>query len=634
MKVNHFTTKGCWDYYLEVPAALTYKIYNDDSTKTAAIVHWSFATDEEYIHGNNFDKLRLTIEYLKDKYKMNRVEEKTKRVDGHKVKYEDVNRYKLVVFTVDLDLLYEFIKHEFKCDIFNVNGKGIASCIIEDVIEFRDVEFIGTDRWREFSNNENKLAQLLDYAKYYFENIAKTEGSGKLPITIQQVIKDKIKENMTSADKAFVESIYPGENEYLMAKKYLYIGGFCDTRMTDKYEGSVGHIDFKTSYVARMLTEGYPMSRFTRYPTENLHYALKHNCCIIKVVYYNFRANKFKFLTRDKAVSIENPKYDSNGRIISADKVELYINELDFELISNCYKYDTMVVLSLFCATKGQLPKYVRKVAEDYYADKETLEKNSVDQIWAKLCTEVVYGTCSTGLFGIGEKPWKEFKEKAVLSPYWGIWTASHARYALVSFCKMLEEDWLYSDTDSLFFKNPYLHVQLIEKYNAARRAIMYKYCDENDLDYNVFSELGTFTYEDGSDCNNFVISAFKALGPKRYIFTISNKRIITKIAGYKKQYMTEAGTSVNIWSKVFGDSEAMYDAFEETTKLKDVIKVSRKIDEPYTIEYNGEVYHCKSGKWIGYMISNISMKDMFEMQSILDEQLKETQKNLGREQI
>lgn len=634
MKVNHFTSKGCWDYYAEVPAAFTYKIYNDDSTKTAAIVHWDFSTKTEYIQGNTFDKLRLAIEWLKQKYKLDRKEDIITRVKGKKVKLNVDHKYKLVVFTTNLDLLYQFIKHEFNCEIFNVNGKGIATCVIDDYIEFRDVEFIGTERWKEFSTSDKLSDKLVDYAEYYFNNIAKTEGSGKLPITIQQVIKDKIKNNMTADDKEFVKSIYPGKDEYLMAKKYLYIGGFCDTRTTDKYEGTVGHIDFKTSYVARMLTDDFPMSRFCEWPTTDLKLALKTKCCIINVVYENFKADKFRFITKDKVLEATNDLYDKNGRLISANKVEFFVNELDFELISTCYKYDKFIVTRLSCADKGKLPKYLRSVAEEFYAAKETLPDESVDKLWAKICTEITYGTCATGLYGVDEKKWDDFRDKAILNPYWGIWTASHARYALVSFCKLLEEDWLYSDTDSLFFKNPYLHVQLIEKYNAARRAIMFKYCAENNLDYNIFSELGTFTYEDGSDCNNFVITAFKALGPKRYIFTISNRNIVTKIAGYKKQYKTEEGTVVNIWSKVFGDNDIMYDAFEDSTHLKDVIKTTKNIDEPYTLEYNGEKYYCKSGRWTGYIISNLSFDDIFRMQYLAEERLKEIQKELGREQI
>lgn len=627
MKVNHFNGEPNWDYYVEVPAAFNFKVYNDNATLTAAVVKWEFVTDDMYIQGDDFDKLKLSLEFIKTKYDLGPTA---------------FNKpYKIIAFVDGLDLLYEFIKEEFNCEVFNVGGKGIGVCCIDKAIELREVKFIATDRWHEFAVSNKKTEALLEYAHYYFDHVIMwhkyrtkvdtDDLTAKLPITTQEVIKTKIAENMTKLDKEFVRSIYPDKEDYLDAKKYMYIGGFCDTASTDKVEETIGHIDFKTSYVARMLTEGYPMSKFKKVDVSELMDALKTNCCIIKVSYKNFRANKFCFL--DKAHVFDSRNLKTRGRddrIISADYVTFILNELDFELVSNCYLYDDLRIVSLRVADKGQLPKYVRMVAEECYAAKET--KTGIDKLWAKMCTEVVYGACAKGLYDIDNKAWADFKDKAILSPYWGIWTASYARFALVNFAILLGTDWLYSDTDSIFFKNPYLHVQLIEQYNKSRRAIMYKYCMENNLDYNIFSELGTFTYEDGSNKDNFVITAFKSLGPKRYIFSIG-KKIIPKIAGYKKQYKVD-GQLVNIWSKTYGDDEAMYDAFEDNARMNDIIKFTRKIEKPYDLHYNGKVYHCKSGKFTGYKISNMSYDDILNMALDMENELKAIQKELGREQI
>lgn len=622
MKVNHFNGEPNWDYYMEVPAAFNFKIYNDTATQTAAVVKWEFATDDMYIHGDDFDKLKLSLEFIKSKYDLG-------------------EKYKLIVFTEDLDLLYHFIKNEFSCEVFNVGGKGIGICCIDDAIELREVKFIATEHWNEFTTSNKKIEALLEYAHYYFDNVImwhkyKTKVhtddlTAKLPLTIQEVIKNKISDNMTKTDKAFIESIYPERDEYLMAKKYLYIGGFCDTATKEKVSETIGHIDFKTSYVARMLTEKYPMSKFKKVDVSTLEQSLKNNCCIIKVRYTNFKVKRLGFLNKDKAYKFENIKTrEYDAKIYSADSITFFLNELDFELVSQCYTYDTIEVLSLYVADKGQLPKYVRKVAEECYAAKET--RSGVDKIWAKMCTEVIYGACAKGLYGIQDKAWKDFRDKAILSPYWGMWTASHARYALISFAILLGSDWLYSDTDSIFFKNPYLHVQLIEKYNEARRAIMYKYCAENGIDYNVFSELGTFTYEDGSNKDKFVISAFKSLGPKRYIFSIG-KKIVPKIAGFKKQYKV-GDELVNIWSKTFGNDETMYNEFKDNRKMRDIIKVTKILDKPYDLIYNGKVYHCKSGKFTGFIVSNISFEDVVNKAADMEAELKEIQKELGREQI
>lgn len=632
MKENHFKDgKPTWVYYEEVPAAFAVGIFNDENTFKAAIVKWNLVVDDEFFTGNTIEDLKLTIKYLTKKYSLGKssYKKEVKRRDG--TSYVGSFDKKLIVFCEDLGTIHQFIKKEFDCSVFNVNGKGIGSCILNDTIELRDVKFIGTDDWKKFSNADSTTYKLLDFAKYYYDHIAKTDGSGKAPITLQQVIKQELKNKMTVADKELVYECFPNKKkDYEDAMKYMYIGAFCDNKDQEEYNETMGHIDFKTSYVARMLLDYYPISSFKLVNVNEFADAIKTKCCKIKVTFKNFEAKKFKFLQDKRCIFKEHSYYkvDELHRILYAEEVTFLLNELDFELATNFYDYRSYEIKGLAVADRGQLPAYVREVAEKHFIGKETCD--GIDKIWEKMLTEIVYGATCKAIYNMNEKSWKDIREEAILSPYWGIWTTSHARYALMMFAAALGEDWNYSDTDSLFFTNPLLHVQLIEKYNENVRARMFKYCVENEADYNVLSELGTFTYEDGSSSSHFTITRFKALGPKRYIYTIEDSELVTKIAGYKKQYKKD-GALVNVWAFKY-DKDSIYDVFEDNFKIQDVQKFSISKDEPCEVEYDGKIYKMKSYKFTGYRRTNKSTIEMFEEAGEAYDLLKELQDSLGKE--
>ncbi len=608
LKENHFiNNEWVWHSYFECPCSLDVYVYQDLKVEAAAIVKWKLMIFDKLYLGSTVEELvtyfeDLTFEFNKDE--------------------------RLIIFVENLDYLYFFIQHYFNCDIFDVGGKGICSVVLNDHIELREVKYIGTDNWEEFSAKETRVEKLYDFAKYYWSDIVtKKNILGKTPLTLQQVVTNKIKDNMTKEDKALIADIFPKTKQgYEQAVKYLYIGGYCDGR--DDVAETIGHIDFKTSYIARMLTDYYPITPFKKSDID-IEDALKEKCCIIRVKFTDFKANRIKFIHKKRALALsEEFTIDEVQRIISAKEITLLLNELDFELVCNCYTFAKYEIISLAIADRGPLPKYIRNVAEECYKDKETLE--GINKVWAKMCTEIVYGATVKALYNIDSKSWHEVREQQPLSPYFGIWTTSHARYALISMVLLLGNDFLYSDTDSIYFKNPLLHVQLIEKYNENRRAKMELYCIKNGLDYRAFSELGTFTYEDGATKDHFTISRFKALGPKRYMYD-GECGLVTKVAGYKKQYYKD-GKLVNAWEHNF-DKDEIFERFEDDTKVKDIQKVSLRIDEPCTVYYEGEPYTAKSYILTAYKITRDSTKERFAEAAEAEEKLKEKQKLLGKEE-
>lgn len=644
MRVRRFDSSRAgspfyFDRYLDVPAALVFYTHNDVKELKSVVTKVELA-----IGGNLYilDGIEEFVEFIKS-YTF------------------DMNK-KLLVFMTGLDVFYHFIKKEFdKIETFNPRDLGVATCLIDDFIELREITTIAGQDWTKLVNGPTPIQYAYNFAKYYYSEImmyatkedSEVEPIVYLPVTMQQIIQTEIKQNSSKEYKELVQALMPRTSRfYKKIMTNLYMGGFCDKNpmyynednepILDLRNTVIGHIDFKTSYIARMLTDYFPITRFERSknPEQDLESALKNKCCIIEVTYTNFKAvDTVRFLSKKRAVSIsEDATVNGVDKILTASEVSFMVTELDFELINMFYSFDSFKVTDLYTSERGELPYEIRDVAHRHYYNKENLEKGSSNQLWEKWLTEIIYGATCKKLYNIDEKNWtEEVVKHAILSPYWGIWTTSHARFALLSVIKLLGNDFLYSDTDSIFFKNPYMHTQLINKYNNNVIAKNKLYCYEHSresllLRNDAFIKLGTFTYEDGASEEHFTINDFISSGPKAYIYALEDGTIITKVAGYKKQYMIN-GKLETAWIRDFPNKDELFDAFSNpNTKLDDKMTVTFVSDEPCELEYNGKVYKVKSYKLVAEKKVVLTRHKVFKKLAEQDAEYEELCIKNGRE--
>ena len=118
-------------------------------------------------------------------------------------------------------------------------------------------------------------------------------------------------------------------------------------------------------------------------------------------------------------------------------------------------------------------------------------------------------------------------KKKAFLLPQWGIYVCAYARYRLLDVLYKTGSDGIYCDTDSIkYFGN---HEDMFTEINKATEKTVKYMCDELELDYNLFYDLGSFE----SEYNGEELTG-KFLGAKRYIVTYKGVDHVT-IAGLPK---------------------------------------------------------------------------------------------------
>lgn len=623
MKINRGKTdKGWqWDDYAMLPAALTVEIVthlNQEivhpkmTKQAAAIVSWRARVAGQGYSGSNVYDL---VKFFDEVYNLT----------GQRV----------ILFVPELDTLQYFLKHE-KTEIFDINGRGAGVLRVKSV-ELRDPKFLFKD-WEKINPVEDDLLCTYGFAEWYWTAVVDKNFA---PLTTQQVIKRKMKDRMTFPDKCLVQDLIPYyKSTYIEDMTHLLMGAYSDALETEELNEPIGHVDFKTSYGARLMLDYFPMSPFEPIELDldmTLKEALTHYCCRIKCTLYGVEASPIRFLSKRRAISYENAEFDDLNRFKSADKLTILVTELDFALLKKLYKFKSITIDDICIANRGPLPAYVRDTVAECYAGKEAYPKGSVERSWYKELTEMCNGACIKSVYGLDDGKWSEIKKtKMYLSPYWGIWCMAHARYELLRIAMQMGNDFIYAHTDSIYFTNPVFHVDLIEEYNKNQENKIYRYCMEHGLDFSVYQNLGKFEYEDGADAYSPTIIRFLANGPSRYCYTYINEHheheVVIKAGGYAKQWLKD-GKLVNIWEYIFDNEDDVYANFNDDFKVTDIIRHVEPKDGPCMLVHNGKVYSSPSYALVYYEKTHTSYKERLVEAREAQAMLAGKQIELGKEQ-
>ena len=291
-----------------------------------------------------------------------------------------------------------------------------------------------------------------------------------------------------------------------------------------------------------------------------------------------------------------------NGRILFGTQVTVFLTDRDIANYRDFYDWDAVEIHSLKKSKYGRLPSYLTDVIIEYYVKKADLKAKGLDDTTeyriAKAMVNSAYGMLCEKLhmtkFGFVDGEWYsenptsdsiqeayldeiigagEDRDKVymglkmprrILSVYWGVWTTAHARRRLLQNLKTIsgpnynaEDDTIYCDTDSIYFKNPEKYQGMIDMWNNQIYKINEKWvANENknravkrdkgiaveDINYDYFKTLGDFDWI--SKHGNY--TRFKTLGAKRYVKETSDGKITQTIAGLPKGVLSEYASSVD----------------------------------------------------------------------------------------
>lgn len=308
------------------------------------------------------------------------------------------------------------------------------------------------------------------------DKLMKTENDNyfSLPLTSTGYVRRDVKAALVG--NTLAQDTYPDYETYQMLR-WAFRGG--DTHanrwIVGKILNDVHSFDRSSSYPDVMINRKFPITAFKDYDTRQLERAIKRGyACLMHLLLCdvklrdNFCGNPYIPLAKCKHLVGE---VTDNGRILSADHLEICCTDIDYQIMKEQY-YFHKEVITLKVARYGELPQPFKDVIISLYKEKTRL-KGVKDALIEYALTKAKINACygmavqdpvkqsiiySEGEFSLNvNKTPQEIleagKKKAFLPYAVGVWVTAWARKALFDGTKIVGQGgFVYCDTDSIKF--------------------------------------------------------------------------------------------------------------------------------------------------------------------------------------
>ena len=485
-----------------------------------------------------------------------------------------------------------------------------------------------TDKELQYCIND-----VLVVSAYIKEQIEKERYIHKIPLTCTGYCRRFVRKNCLYGPvfklwrkqfrryNAFIKSLKIRTIEEYKQLKRAFQGGF--THAAQLYctytLDNVAHVDFSSSYPYVLLSEQFPMSTpedidCSTLTKEQFDYYLKHYCCLFDCRIYDLKP-KFEYENYIAAYKcfLKCGVIENNGRVYKAGMIATTLTEIDMLIINSTYTFSRIEISNLKIYRKGYLPIEIIKSIIELYKNKTMLKgvkgkeneylvsKGLLNSTYGMMVTDIIRDiiTYQDNEWGIEPGDAQEQLDKynnsrrRFLYYPWGVWCTAYARRNLWYGITNMGKDYIYADTDSIFYNPDPKNEAFINSYNQLCEKKLRRMCDHYGLDYEkellpktvkgVVKPIGIFDHEPD-------IQKFKTLGAKRYMTYIDGELSIT-VSGVNKK------TAIP-WLLENCGVDCAFEAFEEglivpedaTGKLTHYY-----IDKPYEGEitdYLGNKYH------------------------------------------
>lgn len=548
--------------------------------RLALMYVWMLDVCECVIYGRTWEQLVYVLECLDDRFDLRR------------------NNVKLPIFVHNLSFEFSFMYSYFDWDdIFALDSRSPIRATTGP-FEFRDSLVLFGTKLAAIKLHDHKAAKMVGDLDYRPKRTPKTpltdeewgycyqdvnvlslaireklhdnnDTMATMPMTRTGYVRREVRRRMSRDPKAMdlVRSLTMTKEVYDMLRE-LYQGGFTHTGnyASRKVHKNVASHDFRSSYPAVIVSEKYPMSKFTRAQPARFayYYTRSDNWAMMFRVRITGLKEKFIFehpISESHGLCL-NPTVD-NGRVVSADIITIVADENDWATIKDAYTWTTAEVIELYVARKEYLPKPIVEYMMQCYKAKTELKGDKAQLIYYNLSKEVcnsIYGMMvtdpikTTWFFdptnneclwgeemGDPDEMLKRYNKNKSRCLYyaWGVWVTSYARRNLWRGIFEFGPDYCYSDTDSIKGRMTPEHQQWIDDYNLEITAKVKACLTHHGLDPKLAEPvsrkgavcpIGQWDYE-----GTYI--RFKALGAKRYMYeTDDHDKYHCTVAGIGKK--------------------------------------------------------------------------------------------------
>ena len=342
------------------------------------------------------------------------------------------------------------------------------------------------------------------------------------------------------------------------------------------FQGGMTHAN--CLYVNRLLTCGvgsydisssYPTTFMFKFPVGKLRPVTPDRAdrldrekwaVLYHVTFHNIRARKLNKYILNSKIATGSGIYSDNGRLVKADRVEMFLTEVDYDIITkDAYEIERIEVKEAWCSPKDYLPRALVTFALELYNDKTTLkgvpgkedfymkQKQMLNSLFGCACTNILKSGCK-----FVNNDWKR---PELTIPYvhekleelrnkrsnaflytWGVWITAYARERLWRVISQLDDLVVYYDTDSIkYIDNPKVH-EVIKIENDLIKKRLETACHDMDIDTEMLRPEDTAGAEHPlglweDEVKSYAIE-FKTLGAKRYAYRTKDNQLHCTVSG------------------------------------------------------------------------------------------------------
>ena len=390
-----------------------------------------------------------------------------------------------------------------------------------------------------------------------------------------------------------------------------FAGGFTHANYiyADEIISNVTSWDFTSSYPYCLCCFKFPMTRFRYKLIKRAEDMSPHLAYLIVVNFKNIRSKYFNnFISKSKCKRLVNPVAD-NGRIMSAEELEIVVTDVDFRLLLQAYEYESYEIKESYYSVYKYLPKKLINFILDKYVSKTKYKndpEHEIEYAIEKARFNSIYGMTVTNDirdsvdFKDGE--WlvipftnadtdeqleKRYKD-GFLEFSWGVWTTSYARTNLQYNIMKLDEYQIYADTDSMKVREGY-DINVIENYNKEVLKRLKRVSEELDILYEKFApkDIKGIEHPLGVFDNDGVYKEFITQGAKKYAYKDSKDVLHITVSGVPKSGVECLNSDLNNFRNdlVFDYSHTnkntlMYSEGQLSVELEDYLGNTYKVTD------------------------------------------------------
>lgn len=584
--MNAKTSKRKGITYLEIPAAFDIETTNMyQRTKGGQIdsegfrpysfmYHWQVCIDTYVIFGRRWEEFTKLLTYMSNEMNLNSKNRLVIHVHNLPFEfahcrrflnvtegfYKDINKPVRVLTAEGIEFRDSYILSNMSLGKFCENEEGVIHYKLSgddyDYNKIRTADTPMTEKEEAYCYNDVRgLCECIASRMRY-------DTLGGMPMTSTGYVRRMFRENMRKnpENRKIIKNAEYDVHMYDLLRR-AFRGGdtHANVRAANQIIPNVQSFDIASSYPAVMVTEEFPMGKFTRISVNlwKKGYCEKHHMAYI--IRCRFWDIKFKGIHGDPYIpfsqcsairnhhdELEHENIYDNGRIIYAQAIEIVLTDIDWKIIKDSYTWSSMAVKEVYASAYGKLPQEFRDVVIDLFHQKTELKgvkgkeyeymrsKNRINAAYGmtvqKIITEeTTYenGEYETVTLDLAEQLKKYFKNyNSFLLYQWGVWVTAHARKKLHEGIELVGRNGIYWDTDSVKTVGDYK--EAFEKLNE-----VYK---QKAIEAGAFATdpkgrvhyMGVFEYEE-------TYKRFITLGAKKYLIEDQDGQLQSTIAGVAK---------------------------------------------------------------------------------------------------